>query len=271
MENGNIPVPESTSPESFDVDLSALDVQQVDSTETPGSTEGNQPLQVEVDPKYAGLPEAEAIARTIQSKYDKLNIDFLQAQKEVQVNSGYKEVLSDLYDNDDALYAFLNERKPELIKTRDIKNEITKHITEKFGEGYEPELSREEAERKDPGGKDWLYYQELDTIKKKVLGTESYSKHQSLKEFREARAAEMEKENTSIEAEIVEAKDKYKMTDGEVEWTRKWSASIKFADLVRMSRFLRKFQNAPAMGNIPGDSSNTAMSKTRKEFLDSLK
>ena len=271
MQDGNIAVPENISPESFEVDLNALDAPQVGSEESPGSTEGVQPLQVEVDTKYAGLPGAEGIARTIQGKYDLLNIDFIQAQKDLQEGSVYKEIMTDLYESDDAFYAFLQERKPELINTRDIKGEITKHITEKFGEGFQPELSRDEAEQKDPGGKDWLYYQELDSIKQKATGTNSYSKHQSLKEFRETRAAEMKKENALIEAEIVDAKTKYKMSDGEVEWNRNWAASLKYADIVRISRFLRKFQNAPAMANIPGDSTNTGMSKERKEFRDSMR
>ncbi len=270
MENGNINTPKDISPESFEVDLDALDAQQVGSEETPGSTEGEQPLQVEVDPKYAGLPEAEGIARTIQSKYDLLNIDYIQAQKDVQTNLGYKEILSDLYESDDAFYAFLNERKPELINTRDVKGEITKHITEKFGEGFQPELSRDESEQKDPGGKDWLYYQELDKVRNS-LNTNSYSKHQSLKEFREARQSDIAKENALIEAEITEVTTKLKMSQTEVDWNRKWSTTLKFGDLVRISRFLRKFQNAPAMANIPGDTNIPAISKSRKDFQDSIR
>lgn len=271
MGNGNIQPNDGISPESFELNLDNLEGQQVDQSQTLGSTETeDKPSQVEVDPRYSGLPEAEAIARTIQSKYDKLNMDYQNAVKEVQVNSTYKELLSDLYDNDDALYAFLSERKPELISSRDVKSEVTKRITEKFGEGFEPELSRDEAERKDPGGKDWLYYQELDKIKADITGSSSYAKHKSFKEFREARKAEMETENATIEAEIVEAKEKLKMSDSEIEWNRNWAANLKFAEIVRISRFLRKFQNAPTMGNIPGGKV-VSQSKNRQQFVESLK
>jgi len=270
MLEGNIPEVPATSPESFDVDLSALDAPQVEASPTPGSTEGNQPLQVEVDPKYAGLPGAEGIARTIQSKYDKLNMDYLKAQKELQTNSVYKEVLSDLYENEDALYAFLNERKPELVANRDIKTEVTKRLTAKGYEGYEPQLNRDEAERKDPGGKDWLYYREMDNITKEVLGAGAYSKHKTLKEFRDARLNEVKVDNAKIEAEIAETKNLLKMSDAEVDWNRNWVTNLKFQDIVKISRYLRTFKNSPTMGNIPGGPS-VGMSKERKEFLDSLK
>lgn len=269
MLEGNIPEVPATSPESFDIDLSVLDAPQVEPTQKPGSTPENQPLQVEIDPKYKGLPGAEGIARTIQSKYDKLNMDYLKAQKDVQALAVYKEVINDLYESDDALYALLAERKPELVSNRDIKTEVTKRLTAKGYEGYIPELSRDEAERKDPGGKDWLYYRELDNITKEVTGTGSYAKHQNLKQFREARIAEMKAQDAQIEAEIAEAKERLKMSDAEVNWNREWVAKLKFEDVVKLSRHLRKFKNAPTMGNIPGGP-GVVISKERKEFLDSI-
>jgi len=271
MEASNIKPTDGISQESFELNLDGLEVQQVAPKETPGDiSPGGQTSQVGVDPKYAGLPEAEAIARTIQSKYDKLNVDYIQAMKDVQTGTTYKEILNDLYESDDALYAFLNERKPDLISNRDVKSEVTKRLTDKFGEKFEPELSRDEAERKDPGGKDWLYYQELDKIRSDVTNSDSYSKHMTLKEFRESRKSEIETENATIESEIVAAQEKLKMSDTEVEWNRKWAADLKFSEIVQISRFLRKFQNAPTMGNIPG-SEQAGQSKSRTEFVDSLK
>jgi len=271
MEDSNIKPTDGISQESFELDLNNLKAQQVAPEGTPGETSpGDQTSQVDVDPKYAGLPEAEAIARTIQSRYDKLNIDYLQAMKDVQAGTTYKEILSDLYESDDALYAFLNERKPDLISNRDIKSEVTKRLVDKFGEGFEPELNRDEAERKDPGGKDWLYYQELDKIRSDVTNSGTYSKHMTLKEFRDARKSEIETENATIESEIITAKEELKMSDTEVEWNRKWAADLKFSEVVQISRFLRKFQNAPTMGNIPG-SEEVGQSKSRTEFVDSLK
>lgn len=270
MQDGNIPGGAGISPESFDINLNVLDGPQVDQPPTPGSTPQDQPPRVEIDPKYQGLPEAEAIARTIQSKYDKLNMDFINAQKEVQSLMGYKDVVNDLYGNDDALYAFLSERKPELISSRDIKTEVTKRLADKGYKEYEPQFSRDEAERKDPGGKDWLYYRELDKITSEITGTGQYAKHKTLKEFQQARLTEIQAEDAKIELEISEAKEKLKMPDAEVEWNRKFAATVKFEDIVKITRFLRKFQNAPTMGNIPGNQT-FAGSKTRQEFVNSLK
>lgn len=272
MGTSNIQAGDGISQGSFDIDLSKLNAPQVDPNQTPGSAEPEvNPIQVEIDPRYKGLPEADAIARTIQSKYDKLNMDFINAQKELQASSVYKEILADLYEKEDALYAFLNERKPELINSRDIKTELKKALTTKFGEGFKPTRSRDEAEREDPGGTDWLYYKELDKLTAELTsGSGSYAKHKSLKEFRDTIKAQREAEDREIEQEISQAKQKYQMPDAEVDWTRKWSATLKFADLVEIARFLRRFQNSPAMASIPG-SNGVAVSQSRKEFLETLK
>ncbi len=272
MQDGNIPTDEGISPGSFELgNLEGLNAPQVDPNQPPGSTtEEPTPYQVEVDPKYAGLPEAEGIARTIQSKYDKLNIDYLNAQKELQSASKYKEVVNDLYESDDALYALLNERKPELISNRDVKSEVTKRLTEKFGEGFKPELSRDEAERQDPGGQDWLYYQELDKVKTDITGSGQYAKHKTLQEFRDAQKAESDKADALIEDEVRDTQTKLKMSVGEVEWNRKWAATLKFEDIVNLSRFVRRFKNAPTMANIPG-SQVLSQSKGRQQLIDSLK
>jgi hypothetical protein len=238
-----------------------------------GGTNENQPLQVEVDPKYKGLPEAEAIARTIQSRYDKLNVDFIQAQKDLQAASVYKGLLSDLYQNEDALYAFLAERKPDLIGNRDIKSEMTKKLAAKFGEGFKPTLSREDAEKDDVGGKDWLYYQEVDNLKTELLkGNGQYAKYKNLQEFKATLEAEAKAEDERIEQEISQVKTELKMSDAEVEWTRDWAGKLSFKNLTEIARFLRRFKNTPSMGSIPGSANvGPAVSKTRQEFVNSLK
>ena len=268
--NGSIPVGTGASPESFELpNLESLNVPPVNPNQTPGSAEGGQPLQVEIDPRFKDLPEKDALIRTFQSKYDILNADFIKTQKEFQTVAIYKDILADLYDSDDALYAFLNERKPELISSRDIKTEVTKRLTAKGYEGYEPQLSRDEAERKDPGGKDWQFYKELDKITAEVTGAGSYAKHKNLKEFRDLRKAEIDSNNAVYEQEIAETKEKLKMSDAEVEWTRKWTEKAKFSELVSILRFIRTFKNAPVMSNIPG-SQGPVLSQDRQQFLKSL-
>lgn len=273
MQDGNIGQVGNISQGSFEIDLSGLNADQVGGQQNQGSIEGSQdqPIRIEIDPKYQGLPEAEAIARTIQSKYDKLNMDYLSEVKRSQENLTYKEILNDLYTDEDALLAFISERKPELIQTRNVDAEIKKRIVSEFGEGFEPKLSRDEAERKDPGGVDFRYYKKLDSLWNELSQNGSgYSKYKTLKEFRESQANSLKAKEAEVEAEIQEAITKFNMQEPEVDWTRKWAANLKFSEIVTIARFLRKFKNAPSMSNIPGGETVT-MSSTRADFLKSLK
>lgn len=273
MQDGNIAGTGNISQDSFEIDLSVLNADQVGGQANAGSIEGksDQPLSIEIDQKYQGLPEAEAIARTIQSKYDKLNMDYLAEVKRSQENLTYKEILNDLYTDEDALLAFISERKPELIQSRSVDAEIKKRIVAEFGEGYEPKLSRDEAERKDPGGVDFRYYKKLDSLWNELSQNGSgYSKHKTLKEFRESQIQSLKAKEAEVEAEIQEAITKFGMQKPEVEWTQKWAANLKFSEIVSIARFIRKFKNAPSMGNIPGGESVT-MSNNRAEFLNRLK
>jgi len=273
MQDGNIASAGNISQDPFEIDLSILNADQVGGQTNAGSIEqkSDQPLSIEIDQKYQGLPEAEAIARTIQSKYDKLNMDYLAEVKRSQENLIYKEILNDLYTDENALLAFLSERKPELIQTRNIDTEIKKRIAAEFGEGYEPQLSRDEAERKDPGGVDFRYYKKLDSLWNELSQNgNGYSKYKTLKEFRQSQIDSLKAKEAEIEAEIQEAITKFNMQQSEVDWTRKWAANLKFSEIVNIARFLRKFKNAPSMGNIPGGETVT-MSNTRAEFLKSLK
>ena len=273
MQDGNIASAGNISQDSLEIDLSALSVEQVAGQQNAGSTQENQgqPISIEIDPKYSGLPQAEAIARTIQSKYDKLNVDFQREVKLSQENSVYKEIINDLYTNEDALLALLTEVKPDLISQKDINAEIKKRIVTEFGEGFEPALSRDEAERKDPGGKDFRYYKKLDSLWNELSQTGSnYPKHKSLKEFRQAQIEHLKAEELKVEAEIQEAITKHNMQEPEVDWMRKWLGNLTFSEGVTIARFLRKFKNAPSMGNIPG-SQSVVMSNSRAEFLKSIK
>lgn len=273
MQDGNIGHTENISQDSFEIDLSGLNDEQVGGQQAAGSTEENpdQSIRIEIDPKYKGLPEAEAIARTIQSRYDKLNVDFQNEVKRSQENLAYKEILNDLYTDEEAFNAFLAERKPELVQQKNVDAEIKKRIVEEFGQGFEPRLSRDEAERKDPGGVDFRYYKKLDSLWNELSQNGSnYPKFKTLKDFRESQIAAMKAREAEVEAEIQEAITKFNMQEPEVEWNRKWAANLKFSEIVTITRFLRKFKNAPSMGNIPGGESVT-MSNSRAEFLKSLK
>jgi hypothetical protein len=269
MQDGNIGNAGGISQDGLEINLEQLS--QVDSPVEPGSDPNNSQLNnVEVDPDFQGLPAAEAIARTMQRKHDKLFTEHQKIVQEYEKSAIFKEILNDLYESDDAFNAFISERKPELLQQRDIGESVKKRLAEKFGEGYEPEMTREEAERKGVGSKDWQFYRMQDTLWQELSKENSYGKFKTLKEYRESLVNKRKEEDGNIQLEIDEAKRKLQASDAEVDYARKWASNLKFQDILVVTRILRKLQKAPVIGNVPGSQPNQ-ISPSRKDFLDSIR
>ena len=271
MQDGNIGGTNGTSQESFEVDLSALEGSQVvPEGQTGSDPNAVQSTNIEVDPEFVGLPQAEGIARTMQRKHDKLYTEHQKIVKESEQNAIFKEIMDDLYQSDDALYALLSERKPELVQQRDVGELVRTKLIEEFGEGYEPEMSREEAERKGVGSKDWRFYRRQDSLWQELSKEQSYGKFKNLKEYRESVVNKRKEEDGKIEMEIAEAKQKLQASDAEVDYARKWAADTSFENILRTLRIIRKMQKTPVIGNVPG-TTVAQVSPSRANFIKSLK
>lgn len=240
------------------------------SSDTKSPNEGD--ITVEIDDRFKHLPEAEAVARSIQSRYDKLYNDYQPLVAQMEEYKPLIEILDDLLDDDDAFYAFVNERKPELIQQKDIGVELKKQLTKEFGEGFKPSLTREQADIEDPGGKDWRYYRKLDDLYSELKQGSAYTKTASLKAYRQKKEALAKAEEERFQQQVEKAKVDLKMTDEEVERVSKWGQSLDFAKLTKLLRFVSKFPTTKAAAQISKSTGSGAPSSTaRQQFLDSIK
>lgn len=258
-----------------DVNLDALEsitgVPEANESSSVSSPNGDV-IQVEIDDKFKHLPEAEAVARSLQSRYDKLQNEYQPLVAKMQEYEPLIEILDDLLENDEAFYAFVNERKPELIQQKDIGVELKQQLAKEFGEGYKPTLTREQADVDDPGGKDWRYYKKLDELYAELKTGSAYTKTASLKAYRQKKEALAKAEEERVQKQVEKAKVDLKMTDEEVARVSTWAEKLTFADLTKLLRFVSKFPTTKAATQISKSTgSSIPGSSARDQFIKSLK
>jgi len=170
---------------------------------------------------------------------------------------------------DEGLFmAFVNEVKPDLLKGRDATQQMKLQLGDEFGEDFKPSLTREEAERDDPFGTDSKYYIKLDSLRKELAGVNG-TMPTTVKEYlaKKQKLENTESQKYEIERETV--KSQYKMSDVEVKAVSDWAHKLKFQDLVKVHRFLRKFPTRnPDITSTPGDAQGTK--SARQKFLDGV-
>jgi len=222
---------------SQDVNLDGLFDQIVQSENPPEVQSQDDELKIEINPKYAHLPEEQAVFRTLQSERDSFRT---KLEKEVQSKAELEqvaEIFETLYNDDSALEAFLAERKPELVSKRDYSSMIKSALAKEFGEDFKPTLTREEAERDDPGGQDALYYLRLDEIRRSIIKPQGETP-KSLKEWREKQKQKAEVESQKVLAEIRDVQKKFNISDAEVEATLEMGRKMNFESLYKTRKLL---------------------------------
>lgn len=222
---------------SQEVNLDGLYNQIVQSENPPEVQSQEDEMKVEINPKYAHLPEEQAVFRTLQSERDSFRA---RLEKEIQSKAELEqiaEIFETLYNDDSALEAFLAERKPELVSKRDYSSMIKSALAKEFGEEFRPTLTREEAERDDPGGQDALYYLRLDEIRKSIIKPQGENP-KSLKEWREKQKQKADIESQKVVAEIKEVQKKYNLSDSEVEATLELGRKMNFESLYKTRKLL---------------------------------
>lgn len=262
--------------ETFNVNVDALDDIQIDTpvdssqesnvhTNDENQSQENQE-EFEIDEKFKELDPAEARLRTLQSQRDSHKSAYNKLMKDYDERDQVAGLLDQMIEDEGLLMAFISEIKPDLVKSRDIASELKGQLQQEFGEDFKPQLSRDEAERDDPFGQDSKYYMKLDELKQKLKGGDNLQAttvKEYLKKKKELEANEAEK--YALERETV--KSQYKMSDVELKSVSDWAMALKFADLVKVHRFLRKFPTRnPNLTSVPGDQQG--VKSARDKFLD---
>lgn len=255
-------------------DLDALLTGDSDPEAQSGSEPTKDPnaIQVEIDDRYKDLPESEAIARTMQSRYDRVYSDYEKLVARFEEVAPVLDIMDDLMENDEALYAFLQERKPELLQKKSDGSEIKTKLAQEFGEGYKPSLTREQADIEDPGGKDWRYYRRLDELYSETKQNTTYGKAETLKQYRARKEAERVASDEKLQKQVDAAKINLKMSDDEVQRISTWATGLTFEQITKIYRILTKFPTNRKIANVSTvTGSPTPISTARTQFLDTLR
>lgn len=235
--------------------------QQVQDSESNGSNNG----QPEIDEKFSHLDPVEARFRTIQSRYDQLQVAYSKIVEEYEQANSLAELFEEMTKDPELLATFVSQYKPDLIKPRDTGDLVKEKIREEFGENFRPELTREQAERDDPGGTDWRYYKRLDSLYNELQNGGGV-KAKTIQEYKAKQAQLAKAQEMERQKEFESTKKELNMSDAELQETAKFAQSLTFRDLVKIKRFLQKFptQN-PNIVNQSG--SKPVQASPRAEFL----
>ncbi|WP_448506630.1 hypothetical protein [Immundisolibacter sp.] len=268
----NIVSAENTSQQSFDVDMSILSAEQVqasaDNSQNPNvHTNTDELSQIEIDERFKELPKEQAIIRTLQSQKDKYFSDYNKLAKDFEEKDKIAGLFDQMIDDEGLLYAFIREIKPDLVKPLDLGTQLKEQLQKEFGEDFKPTLTRDEAERDDPFGKDARYYMKVDALKAKLL-QEGGQENVTIKEYLAKKRQLQEAEDAKYEMEREQVKQQYKMSDLEVKAVSDWAMKLKFKDLVEVHRFLRKFPGNPNINQAPGSA--PGIKSAREEFLKQI-
>lgn len=267
MENNNINPAGPASGETFEVDLDALEAAAGPGSEGEGGVKPNEKEDAkeffDIDERFKDLPPAEARFRTIQSRYDTVVKERNDALASSQELEAYRNFVNQVLADEKMAIALVNQVNPELIPKKDMSQVIKSKLKEKFGEGYKPQLSRQEAERDDPGGKDWQYYRMLDEITKSA--TEDDPQHSmTIKQYKEKLNAMKEEEKQAALKEIDDVKKKFNTTDDEIRAVSEFLNKMSLEQGVRLHRLLRKISpKIPGVTNVSGHSSGPPSDRQR--------
>lgn len=275
MEN-NIQPTGTESGESFDVNLDSLETALEAGTGSHSGSESgvlsnstNQAEEFfEIDERFKGLDPGEARFRTIQSRYDVLQKEKNQLLAKLNDLEPYQNFVNQVLSDEKMAIALVNKLNPNLVPKRDMSQVIKARLKEKFGDGFKPQLSREEAEREDPGGKDWQYYRALDEITRNA--TEDDPQHGlTIEQYKQKIDANRKAEQEAAKREIEEVKKKFSASDEEIKATVDFLNKLSFENGLRVHRLLRRVSpKIPGITNISGHS--PGVTSDRDKFVKSI-
>lgn len=219
---------------------------------------------VEIDERFKNLPHAEAIARSLQSKYDKLYAEHTNTVRDIEQKLKYEQFVTELMEDDQVLEAFLNERKPELVQKKDFTSVIQEKLKTEFGD-YKP--TRDEIEVDDYlGSKAWLYNKRLDSLYTELTGKTGKTP-QTIKELKEERARVKQAEEAKNDLVFDQLKKENNWDDVQVKSFYEWAQKLSPSNLAKMYNFAKRTMRIPSATGIAG---NPQVRSSRNAFIDSI-
>jgi hypothetical protein len=192
-----------------------------------GQPQQENPLAIEE--RFAGLPKEEALARSFQSRYDRSQEEIKQLQSTLQQKAKIENFLAEVMDDEQVFEAFVAELRPELIKPKDVSEQIQTALKKEFGEEFEPDDSKVRI----PGSKDWLYAKKAEELYTK-LTTSGADRILPLKELRALRENQQREQEALVQREIATVKQQMRWDDTQLQGFQQWAAQVKPVDLAQI-------------------------------------
>jgi len=252
--------------DNYNVDLDSLFIEE---QVQEGVQNVEQEQEIEIDERFIGLEPNEAKFRSIQSKYDRLQADYNKFQQTYTTVEEKAKLVEELMQDPNLLYAFVNEINPNLINKPDTSNLIKQKLKEEFGESYKPQLTREQADREDPGGTDWQYYRRLDTLYTDF--SKNQNKATSVKEYKEQLAKQQQAQQSQQLALVRDVQNKKNANDVETKAVIDLFTKLDLEKAFDLHRLLRRQPQTRTNLNIISGSPTTGVSPQYADFLKTLK
>lgn len=220
-------------------------------------------VNLQIDPKFANMPKAEGLIRTLQSRLDTLQNDYSNLSTRYEGSAKVVNFVDNLKSNKKLLKAFVNKVDSNLLMNVDVEGLVNSEMKKKYGE-YTPTADESNA----IGSKKWKYEKDY---------ANNYTKFESnlsgnvpeLDEVLEEISSGTKAQRDKILGEIAEVKQTYGWDQATIQAGLKWGQSLGVKDIMKLYRIATRTPiAAPGPGQVSGGpiSSNEAEAYVHSVF-----
>ena len=201
----------------------------------------------QIDPRFANLPQGEAIARTVQSMVTPLYQQVNEYKGKLEKYETYLEAIADITENEEAKMAFIREIAPELVKPADIDEQVKAAPDKKYGRDFKPDRT---VANEDYWSADAKYIRDTERFLKEF---EEKSKGQTNKTYSELKKEVTAKKLAQREAERKEIEDlqrEFNLPEEELLTFKQWAKSAKLRDHFLHYRAIRNTGHQSSLSSV---------------------
>lgn len=237
--------------------------------QTVDNTQGQpqQPTQAptfQIDPRFANLPQPEAIARTVQSMITPLHMENKKLSEQAKKFDSYVDSLSLLMENEEAKMAFIRELAPDLVKPVDIDEQVKSELDKKYGKDFKPDKEEANTDYWSPSAK---YQRDLNRLYSEI---ETKSKTTSNKTYAEIKQEVLNRKTAKIkedETKIQELKTKFQLDDNTFNAFSNWAKNLKLEDLYYHFKGISAIEKQSNLTSVGG---NGITIDQKRSYVDNL-
>ena len=209
-----------------------------DGTDDNPDTKGNPSDKVQVDNKFAHLPEQEAHLKSLKSQYDKLYVEHMVLNGKYEDQANVTMFFELMNEDRDLRLAYLNSKDPDLIPKGDTKSLVMAKIKENpRWKDFEPN-----PEDRDLVGSDtWLYYRDMSKIYDDVdVSGTNPEKIAKVDEVLNQLNAKKKKTAEDVQKQLIAIKKTHGYSDAYMNAGLKWANHLGLPQIFKMYAFALK-------------------------------